>query len=81
MPLLAGPAIDRVKAVAAVLELTVTTFPTVPVTAHLPTVVVVLEENVMVCATVLVEASSPNVLLPVMVNVDVPVAPPMVNLL
>ena len=72
---------ERLKGVPAELELTVTTLPTVPVTAHFPIVVVVLDGNVIVCATVLVEASSPNVFAPLIVSVDVPVVPPMVSLL
>ena len=81
MPLFAGPAMERVNAVAAVPELTVTTLPAVPVMAHLPIVVVVLAVNVMVCATVLVEASSPNVFGSTINSVDVPVVPPTVSLL
>ena len=58
----------------------VTTLPDVPVTLHFPKVWVVVP-RAMVWATVLVEASSVNWLLPPMLNVDVPVAPPMVSLL
>ena len=81
MPVLAGPAMESVYAVTAVDGASVTTLPTVPVTDHFPTVVVVLDGSVMVCATVLVEASSPKVFAPVIVNVDVPVVPPIVSLL
>ena len=58
----------------------VTTLPAVPVTDHFPKVCTAVPNSI-VCATVLVEASSPKVLLPVIVSVDVPVVPPMVNLL
>jgi hypothetical protein len=81
MPLLAGPAIEIVYADAVTPGEIVTTLPTVPVTDHLPMFVVVAEGNKIVWATVLVEANSPNVLVPLMVVVDVPVAPPIVNLL
>ena len=58
----------------------VTTLPTVPVTVQAPKVCVV-DPSEIVWATVLVLASSVNWLLPLMVRVDVPVAPPMVSLL
>ena len=81
MPVLAGPAMERVYADAAVAGPTVTTLPAVPVTDHLPIVCVLLEENSMVWATVLVDANSPKVLEFWIVNVDVPVVPPTVSLL
>ena len=58
----------------------VTTLPAVPDTVQAPKVCVVVPRAI-VWATVLVEASSVNWLLPLMVRVDVPVAPPMVSLL
>ena len=65
---------------AVPVPVSVTTLPNVPVTLHLPKVWVVVPRAI-VWATVLVESSSVNWLLPEIVSVEVPVAPPMVNLL
>ena len=61
---------------------TVTTLPAVPLTLHLPKVKVLVPKAI-VWATVLVDASSVNCapLVALIVRVDVPVVPPIVNLL
>jgi hypothetical protein len=64
----------------AVLLLSVTTFPEVPVTDHVPIKVPRLPVSVIVCATVFVDASSATLAL-FRPSVLMPVAPPMVSLL
>jgi hypothetical protein len=75
------PLVDTSVAGEVVVAPMVTTFPGVPVMFHKAVVVVEPLVNKSVWATVFVLAISLKVLFPEKVNVDIPVAPPMVSLL